>query len=225
VSETTSESLVSVDDVRREALALLEGVADGAPLDASTRALIALSVRVVVSTLDMDSARTATNHALDVGATPAEVHEALVLVSGLGVHTLMEGSRRVLDVLRERGDASLTAPLDDRQNELWRRHVGNDPYWQEMEAEVPGFLDALLRLSPEAFEAFFAFCAVPWQTGALPAITKELIAMATDATPGHRYLPGMRLHLRGAVARGAGRTAVLETLGIAAAAPTHRGLR
>jgi alkylhydroperoxidase/carboxymuconolactone decarboxylase family protein YurZ len=220
-----SDSLVSIDDIRAEALGLLTTVAEGEPLDELTAALIALGVRVAASALDMEGARAFTDRALDAGATAAQVHETLVLVSGLGVHTLMEGSRRVVDVLRERGDESFTEPLDVHRAALWERHVGDHPYWEEMEREVPGFLDALIRLSPDAFEAFFAFCAVPWQSGAVRHVTKELIAMAVDATPSHRYLPGMRLHLRNALQFGAGRTAVLEALDIAAAAPSHRGLR
>ena len=148
-----------------------------------------------------------------------------MLVSGLGVHTLMEGSKRVAEVLRQRQDLQITVPLDQTRSRLWAQHVGGDRYWNTFEKEVPGFLDALLRLSPEAFEAFFSYCAVPWKTNALPALSKELISMAVDAAPTHRYLPGMRLHLGNAIKLGAGRAAILQTLDIAAAAPLHQGVR
>jgi alkylhydroperoxidase/carboxymuconolactone decarboxylase family protein YurZ len=138
---------------------------------------------------------------------------------------LLEGSRRVADILREHGDPNIDAPLDPRRQELWARFVGNDPYWNLMEREVPGFLDALVRLSPDAFEAFFQYCAVPWRSKALPAVTKELISMAADATPAHRYMPGMRLHLLNAIQHGAGKTAIIQTLDIAARAPLHVGVR
>ncbi len=103
--------------------------------------------------------------------------------------------------------------------------MGSDRYWDAMENEVPGFLDALLRLSPEAFEAFFVYCAVPWKTSALSTLTKELISMAVDAAPTHRYAPGMRLHLANALRLGAGKAAILQALDIAAQAPPHRGVR
>jgi alkylhydroperoxidase/carboxymuconolactone decarboxylase family protein YurZ len=216
---------VSLEDIRGEALSMLGSVPDGEPLDACTAALIGLAVRATASAMDMDGTRVYAERALDVGATPEQVHETLVLVSGIGVHTLMEGSRRVLEVLRERGSDEVGKPLDDRRRELWQRYVGEDPYWERMEAEVPGFLEALLRLSPEAFVAFFDYCAVPWKTGVVRAKTKELISLAVDATPTHRYLPGMRLHLANAVQLGVGRAAVLQALEIAAEAPPHRGLR
>lgn len=214
---------VSVAAVRSAALALLDGVPEGEGLEPAEAALIGLAVRASVSTLDSPGIEAHVRLALDAGATAAQVHETIVVVSGLGVHSLMEGSRRVATVLRERG-VDLDAPLDDARAALRRHREGDDPYWTGFEREVPGFLDALLRLSPEAYEAFFDYCAVPWRTGALRARVKELISLASDATPTHRYLPGLRLHLANAVRLGAGRAAVLAALDIAAAAPAHPGI-
>ncbi len=214
----------TVADVRAEALALLASVPDGDDLDPATVALITLAVHAAVSTLDGDGTDHAIRRALDAGATAAQVHETLVVVSGLGVHTLMEGSRRVADILRERGETALDEPLDADRTALRSRLQGDDPYWDDFDREVPGFLDALLRLSPEAYEAFFAYTAVPWRTGAVRGRVKELMSLASDATPTHRYLPGVRLHLANAVRLGAGRTAALHALDIAAAAPLHMGV-
>jgi alkylhydroperoxidase/carboxymuconolactone decarboxylase family protein YurZ len=217
-------AVVTVDGVRTEALALLDGIDDGDDLDPAGAALIQLAVHASVSALDGDGIDQKIRHALDAGATPAQVHETLVVVSGLGVHSLMEGSPRVAAVLRERGDSRLDGPLDHERMALRQRLQGDDQYWQDFEREVPGFLDALLRLSPEAYEAFFAYCAVPWRTGAVRGQVKELMSMASDATPTHRYLPGVRMHLANALRSGAGRTAVLHALDIAAAAPLHPGV-
>ena len=217
--------MISLNDIHTAALAQLQGQEAGSALDDKTIALINLGLRASVTTLDVDGIEAFTHCALDAGATAAQVHETLVLVSGLGVHTLMEGSKRVAEVLRQRQDLQITVPLDQTRSQLWAQHVGGDRYWNTFEKEVPGFLDALLRLSPEAFEAFFSYCAVPWKTNALPALSKELISMAVDAAPTHRYLPGMRLHLGNAIKLGAGRAAILQTLDIAAAAPLHQGVR
>lgn len=215
---------VGVDDVRAEALALLRSVPEGDPLDPLAASLITVAVHASVTTLDGDGTDRAIRLALDVGATAAQVHETLVVVSGLGVHTLMETSGRLAAIRRERGDTALDAPLDESRVALRSRLQGDDPYWADFEREVPGFLDALLRQSPEAYEAFFAYTAVPWRTGAVGARVKELMSMASDAAPTHRYLPGMRVHLANAVRLGAGRTAILHALDIAAAAPPHQGI-
>lgn len=217
--------MVSLDDAKNEALTLLADVACGDSLDAMTVALIGLAIHASVANLDTEAIERYSTRALDVGATGAQLHEVLVLVSGLGVHTLMEGSRRVARLLGERADPALAAPLDERRTGLWERHIGASGYWDGMEREVPGFLDALLRLSPEAFQAFFEYCAVPWKSSALATLTKELISIAVDATPSHIYLPGMRLHIANAVRLGAGSAAILEALAIAASVTPHPGVR
>ncbi|MBA2813843.1 carboxymuconolactone decarboxylase family protein [Streptomyces sp. KM273126] len=228
MTASTTRSRITVEAVRREVLDLLDGVPDGDGLGPCDAALIGLAVRAAVSTLDPDGIDEYTRHALDAGATPAQIHETVVVVSGLGVHSLMEGSRRVAAVLRARGTepgaAALDGPLDERRAALRARLRGDDPYWDDFEREVPGYLDALLRMSPEAYEAFFAYCAVPWRTGHVRGRVKELVSLAADATPTHRYLPGVRLHLTNALRLGVGRRAVLETLDIAAAAPEHLGV-
>ena len=93
-----------------------------------------------------------------------------------------------------------------------------------MELEAPGFLKGLLALSPDGFETFFEYCAVPWKTRWVDAVTKELAAMACDGSTSHRYRGGLRLHLRNALKLGAGRLAVMQALEVAATAPLHRGL-
>jgi len=214
----------SLEDLRAQAVAALAQVQDGTPLDEATSALIGLAVRVSACCLDVQETERYVAQALDAGATASQIHEAMVLVSGLGVHSLMEGSRCLAGVLRQRGDPWVTAPLEQARAALHARLVGDDPYWDRMECEVPGFLDALLRFSPEAFEAFFNYCALPWKSRALRALTKELISIAVDSSPTHRYRPGFRLHLANAIALGAGRRAILQALDIAAAAPPHRGV-
>jgi alkylhydroperoxidase/carboxymuconolactone decarboxylase family protein YurZ len=218
--------LVTLARVRAEALALLEHVPHGDELDDSTAALLRLAVVSSVCTLDPVGMDRAIRAALDAGASPEQVHETLVVVSGLGVHTLTEGSRLVAAAVRERtgGPDPVPGPLDGDRAALRARLQGDDPYWADFEREVPGFLDALLRQSPEAYQAFFAYCAVPWRTGAVRGRVKELMSMACDATPTHRYLPGMRLHLANAVRLGAGRTAILHALDVAAVAPSHPGV-
>jgi alkylhydroperoxidase/carboxymuconolactone decarboxylase family protein YurZ len=222
VAEAAQDGGASLADLQAQARRMLRGVPAGEPLGEPAVALIELAVRAAPTALDTTGMRTHAEAALDAGATPEQVHETLLLVAGLGFHTLAEGSRRLADVLRDRGLP--LPPLDERRERLWRRHVAGNAYWGRLEAETPGFLDALLRLSPDGFEAFFAFSGVPWRAGAVPVRLKELMCMAADATPTHRYLAGLRLHLANAVALGAGRVAILEALGIAATAPVHRGV-
>lgn len=216
--------MVTIDELRREAEAMLENAAEGGALTELESALIEMAVHASPATLDFDRAEEAARAALAAGASPAQLHETLVLVSGLGVHTLMAGSPRIGALAREAGDPPMLGGLDQTQEALWEKHVGNDRYWQGFERAVPGFLEALLRQSPAAFAAFFAYCRLPWETGAVPARLKELISLAVDASPTHRYGPGFRLHLSNAIKLGVGRRSVLGALDIAAASGPHRGV-
>ena len=196
----------------------LEGVEDGSALTAAEESLIRLGVAAAVTSLDPAAIEDAVVAACAEGASAAQMQEVVSLVSGLGVHSLMATAKRIADITGAGAGARTPA-----QQALWDRYVGADPYWIAFDAQAPGFLDALLGLSGEQFSAFFDYCAVPWKTGAVRARLKELIALATDATPTHRFLPGFKLHLSNALTIGVGRLAIERTLQIAASAPPHRG--
>jgi alkylhydroperoxidase/carboxymuconolactone decarboxylase family protein YurZ len=211
---------VSLEDIRSEALAALHSVPAGQGLDERTRALLRLAVHAAA--LDADGTRTMAESALEAGADPEQLIETLVLVAGIGMHSLLEGCLGLGEVLRDRADPVMTAELDEGRARLWSQYVETDPYWSR---DTPDFVETLLRLSPDGYQAFFAFVGVPWRTRALRTVTKELIALAVDATPSHRYLPGLSLHLDTLIRFGVGREAILEALEIAADAPPHRGVR
>ncbi len=216
------DSVVSLADVAMLADTLTVDLDEGEDLDACSQALISLAVRCSVTSLDVQGSRQWIDRALDAGATPDQIHEVFAVVAGLGVHTLFEATRGLAAALDAREVAM--PEVDDTRKELWERYVGSDKYWDGMNREIPGFLDSLLRLSPDMFGAFFEFCAVPWKSRALRTQTKELISIAADASSTHRYLPGLRLHITNAIDLGVGRRAILAAVAIAGGAPEHRGV-
>lgn len=210
--------------LRAQAEAATSDLPDGEPLDDLSRALIRLGVAVSVTSLSPDAIGRTVDAALDGGASLDQVEEIIALVSGLGVHSLMISQAIVLQSAAARDLIDRAAPFDPARQALWDRHVGDDPFWIGFEKENPGFLDAMLRLCPDLFTAFFDYCAVPWKIGSVRARTKELAAIACDAAPTHVFGPGFRLHLRNAIALGATRRQIMETLDIAAEAPGHDGI-
>lgn len=214
---------ISIAALRAEAEDLTSGIADGEPLDKLAAALITLAVSASVTALDRARLDAAIVQCFEAGATVGQVQEILALTSGLGVHTLMVSASAVLDAASARGLIDADAPFDADRQALWDDRVGNDPFWTGFSAELPGFLEAMLRLSPDIFTGFFEYCAIPWRSGTVRARIKELAALACDAAPSHRFRPGFRVHLKNAIALGIGRHAILQALDIAAAAPEHRG--
>jgi alkylhydroperoxidase/carboxymuconolactone decarboxylase family protein YurZ len=214
---------ISIAELRAEAEAITAGLAEGEALDSLAVALIVLATAVSVTTLDRTAMESAIGQALDAGASIPQIQEIIALTSGLGVHSLMVSAASVLDQAASRGLIDPRAPLDPGHQALWDTHVGNDPFWNGFSEELPGFLEAMLRLSPEIFAGFFAYCAIPWRSGTVRAWIKELAALACDAAPSHRFRPGFRVHLKNAIKLGVGRKAIFQALDIAAAAPEHRG--
>lgn len=214
---------ISTSALRNEAERACAGMDEGAPLDELSAALISLAVAVSVTLLDRRSIEAGISAAFDAGASVEQVQEIIALSSGLGVHSLMASSVAVLAASASRGLIDPDCPLDADRQKLWDEHVGTDPFWSGFSEELPGFLEAMLRLSPDIFLGFFEYCAIPWRSGTVRAKVKELAALACDAAPSHRFRPGFRVHLKNAIKLGVGRTAILQALDIAASAPEHRG--
>jgi alkylhydroperoxidase/carboxymuconolactone decarboxylase family protein YurZ len=216
------ESGVTVDAVRAEVEEMLDDVPAGEPLDQRQAALVEFAIRATPTVLHGPELTATASAALDAGVSPEQLHEALVLVSGIGLHSMIEGTRRLGELFAAREEDVVTRPLDGDRQALLDEYVG--PELAPFEAAVPGFFENLVRLSPTAFEGFFAYRSLPWLDPRLDPLTKELMAIAVDALPSHRFLPTLRLHVARAIELGAGRTAILATLDRAAAAPDHPGV-
>lgn len=206
------------ETLKQSAVARLDGLEPGDRLTPLETAFIAYALAVSPTMLDLPRAEILAREALGLGATTKQLHDVLILLSALGTHSLMLGSV-MIDALDDS-----PAPMDDARQTLWDDYVGNDPYWASFETRVPGFLAALLRQSPHTFEAFFTYCALPWQDRSLPAKLMELIALAVDCAPAHRFGPGFRLHLENAIALGIPPAKILGAIDIAAASGTHPGV-
>ncbi|OZE96797.1 hypothetical protein CH300_27905 [Rhodococcus sp. 15-1154-1] len=212
---------VSQQQVDTQAARLLKGVPDGDGLTEIQVALIQFALRATSSSLDTLGSRRWAERAVAAGATFDQLHEIVTLQSSVGVHAFFESSRALASAARPEGG---WPPLDEQRQHLWDKHIGGTKYWTTMQEEIPGFLESLLRMSPEAFEGFITYCGLPFRAQLVPNITKELISMASDAATAHRYLPGMRMHLRNAVRMGAGRAAIDHALRLGAESPSFIGV-
>lgn len=81
--------------------------------------------------------------------------------------------------------------------------------------------ESILRLDPDFLLAYLDFSAVPWRQNHLPDKVKELIYIAVDANATHMYLPGVRQHVKAALAAGATGAEIMEVLELAATLGIH----
>jgi alkylhydroperoxidase/carboxymuconolactone decarboxylase family protein YurZ len=76
-----------------------------------------------------------------------------------------------------------------------------NPLWEQLQ-----------QMDPEFLEAYLAMRSVPQRRGPLPPKFKELILVAVNAATTHLYAPGVRRHMRNALAHGATPQEIMETI-------------
>jgi len=108
----------------------------------------------------------------------------------------------------------MASALSDRQRELRERFIDTRGHWSEL-------WEALLTTDEEFFEAYLEFSSVPWRSGPLDPKTKEFIYIAVDAAATHLYEPGIRQHIRQALAHGASAAEIMEVLELTATLGIH----
>jgi alkylhydroperoxidase/carboxymuconolactone decarboxylase family protein YurZ len=143
--------------------------------------------------------------ALEYGASVAEVMEVLELTSVMGIHTCNVGVPILMEELAAAGLSPEPESLTARQEEIKADFTTKRGYWNET-------WDALLRLDPEFLAAYTRFSGHPWENGVLEPKVKELIYTAFDASTTHLFEPGLRQHIRNALALGATKEEIMEVL-------------
>jgi alkylhydroperoxidase/carboxymuconolactone decarboxylase family protein YurZ len=173
-------------------------------VDAATTHLFGPGVRVHI------------RNALKHGATREEIVEVLQLAATVGVHSCTFGVPILLDELRQAGapDPIEPGPLNPRQEALKRAFTEVRGFWSPA-------LDDLLRLTPDFFAAYMHLSTVPYRGGPLEPKVKELVYIALDAATTHLYEPGLRIHIRNALQRGATQAELLEVLELVSVIGIH----
>jgi alkylhydroperoxidase/carboxymuconolactone decarboxylase family protein YurZ len=80
---------------------------------------------------------------------------------------------------------------------------------------------AFLEVDPGFFEGYLALAAHPWREGPLEPKVKALVQLCVDAAATHLWGPGVRQHVRRALALGASEAEVIETLELTATMGIH----
>ena len=108
----------------------------------------------------------------------------------------------------------MASVLTERQKQLRQEFIDARGFWNEL-------WDGLLELDPDFFEAYLRLSAVPWRTGVLEPKVKEFVYIAVDAAATHLYEPGIRQHVKNALACGATRAELMEVLELTSTLGIH----
>ena len=171
-------------------------------------ALVALAVASASTALDADGTRRHIRAALAAGSTRQEVLTVLKMAALLSIHSCSVGAPILLEEAKEAGLAPPAAPEPapptpacDRLRAAGQWNAAWDPFFQ---------------LAPDWTDAFMAAGGGIYLGGIEPKLA-ELLSIAFDASIRHLYAPGVRRHIRAALALGATMAEVMGVLQICVA--------
>lgn len=106
--------------------------------------------------------------------------------------------------------------LTPRQEEVKAHFTKVRGGWSDM-------WEGMLQLDPEFLHAYAEFSSVPWKDGHnhLDDKTKEFMFIAVDAAATHMYAPGVRAHIRKALALGATPQEIMEVIELTSTLGIH----
>jgi alkylhydroperoxidase/carboxymuconolactone decarboxylase family protein YurZ len=104
--------------------------------------------------------------------------------------------------------------LDDRRRELREAFIDARGFWSRP-------LGDLLELDPEFFAAYAELEGIPWRRQHLDPKVKCFVLLAMDAAATHMYEPGVREHVRNALAHGASAAELMEVLELTSTLGIH----
>jgi alkylhydroperoxidase/carboxymuconolactone decarboxylase family protein YurZ len=183
------------------------------PLAPKIKELVYIAVDAAATHLYVPGIRQHIRQALEYGATRQEIMEVLELTATLGIHACNIGVPILVEELEAKGEP-VSRELSARQQGIKADFTAKRGYWNP-------FWDEMLWVDPEFFAAYTEFSSVPWVSGTLEPKVKEFIYTAFDVSATHLYVPGLRQHIRNALAYGATREEVLEVIELASAIGIH----
>lgn len=183
------------------------------PLDPKVKEFVYIAVDAAATHLYVPGIQQHIRQALKHGANAAEIMEVLELTATLGIHACNIGVPILVEELEAIGQP-VSKELSERQEEIKAEFTEKRGYWNP-------FWDEMLWLDPEFFAAYTEFSSVPWVSGTLEPKVKEFIYTAFDVSATHLYVPGLRQHIRNALAYGATREEVLEVIELASVIGIH----
>lgn len=174
------------------------------------RELLLLAMHGTSTALNVDATTRQVDRALAVGATEAEIVDVLITLVAVANHasyTTIPILTEELAVagLEETADAELDTAFEAAKAEF----VAARGFWNVDR-------EPIARMMPEFFSALNGISTESWKNGPLSTKERELVCIAIDCTVTHIYEPGLRLHIRNALANGATRAEILQIFQLAA---------
>lgn len=180
-------------------------------LDPKLCEFIYIAVDISVNHMYDRGAKRHMGFALKAGATQEELLQVILLTTVIAAHHPIDSG---LKILAEELGAAAGKPLSAEQQAEKKRYADATGHW-------PDAGDFLVTRSPEFADAYKAYGRAVWELGPLNRKDKELIALAVCSSPTTLHEPGIRRHVKGALAAGATPEEISTVLQLSAAVSVH----
>jgi alkylhydroperoxidase/carboxymuconolactone decarboxylase family protein YurZ len=163
--------------------------------------LVSLAVNAACSNLQPEGTRRHIRNALAAGATRDEILFTLKCAAAMAIHSCSLGAPILIEEAKAVGAThappSTPTPACDKMKAIGQWNTAWDPFF---------------ALDPAFTEDFMALGGDIYGSGTLPAKEVELMSIAIDASFTHMYAPGVRRHVRNALAAGATAQEIMEVM-------------
>lgn len=172
--------------------------------------LILFAMHASAASLNEASTRRQIERALAAGANHADLVDVLISIVGLANHALYSSVPVLQEELRAAGIAPMATGADTSAFAAAKeRFIHIRQFWNPDR-------DPLAERMPEYFGALTDLSVAAWEDGPLTRKEREFICIGIDCTVSHSYAPGLRIHIRNAIAEGANEGEILEIFQLAA---------
>jgi alkylhydroperoxidase/carboxymuconolactone decarboxylase family protein YurZ len=173
------------------------------------RELLLVALHGTVTSLHGEGMRRHAGRALAAGATKAEVLDVLLTITAVANHALYFAVPVLMRELKAAGhvDAKLP-PMTPEAQAIKDEFVQVRGFWNEQR-------DVIACAMPDYFTALSDLSTETWKNGALTDKERELVCIAIDCSVTHMFEPGLAMHIRHALQKGAVRDEILEVFHLA----------
>ena len=185
--------------------------AQAAPaLTARMKELVQIALHATVTTLHAEGVRRHVRRALTAGATEQDVLDVLITIVGAANHALYFAVPVLMRELKAAKHPEAEAPAVTPESQAIKdEFIRTRGFWNEQR-------DIIVRAMPQYFAALSHLSTEPWKNGTLTEKERELVCIAIDCTVTHMFEPGLAIHIRHALEKGASRDEILEVFHLAA---------
>jgi len=173
------------------------------------RELVLVALHGTVTSLHGEGVRRHVRRALAAGATEQDILDVLITIVGAANHALYFALPVLIRELDRAGHADAALPpVTPEAQAIKEEFIRARGFWNEQR-------DSIIRLMPEYFAALSRLSTEPWKNGTLTEKERELVCIAIDCTVTHMFEPGLAIHIRHALQKGASRAEILEVFQLA----------